>query len=847
MARNEFDKPHFFFNSSASSHEFTSPSRGGGGQVTIPAKDRATHSAHLRQNIQSVANEFSELKQSVPSNELSMGVGIQVEFESFPDVAMAVESLANDPQGIVLHNVKTVELEEGHKTTIATAFVPEGKLSFYQKKLNEYEERRVLSGGRAGDHQKLIDSIKNIKRATFSAIWADDETLLPDDKDENVWWEVWLATPRKPRQTHNHYQEILADFTHLANMAEMVVSEHKLRFPEHTVIQLYTNQRKLEENASLLFRVAEIRFPKVTAEFFAAMPNEEQEEWTEELLQRLNSSTSDESPYVCIIDSGVNVLHPLLAPFSTPSDQRTITEDGDPTDALGHGTGMAGLAIWGDITERLSSSGVEMVEHRLESVKTMRFNGDNADKPLGIVTTNAVSEMEIYKPERSRVFSMSLSSGIGTDRGRPSSWSSAIDMLAVDFSGEGSTPRLFTVCAGNAQLDANVDYPNANYLSDVHDPAQAWNVLTVGAFTEKDQLSFSADLVPLAPKGGLSPYSTTSLGWDKSNAPFKPEVVFEGGNLAKAEDGFCGDEPDLHLLTANNDFSQKQFATTHATSAATALAARFSAQVKAQYSDIWPETVRALTVHSADWTDAMYALISARRGDTIRKSDMVKLVRKVGYGVPNLEKALNSADNSLSMVIQDELQPFIKPRSKDTRTKDMHLHDLPWPQEELLKIGEADVELTVTLSYFVEPNPSSRNVLDKYNYASHQLRFDVKHHGESDAQFMRRINAQAEGDRSDAIEDSNWLIGKQQRHKGSIHKDVWRGSAADLAARGKIAIYPAKGWWKTRKAHERYDSKARYALVVSLSVPEVDVDLYSEVKSIVEAEVATPAVVEVSN
>lgn len=90
MARNEIDKPHFFFNSSASSHEFTSPSRGGGGQVTIPAKDRATHSAHLRQNIQSVANEFSELKQSVPSNELSMGVGIQVEFESFPDVAMAV-------------------------------------------------------------------------------------------------------------------------------------------------------------------------------------------------------------------------------------------------------------------------------------------------------------------------------------------------------------------------------------------------------------------------------------------------------------------------------------------------------------------------------------------------------------------------------------------------------------------------------------------------------------------------------------------------------------------------------------------------------------------------------------
>jgi subtilisin family serine protease len=843
MAQNEFDKPHFFFNSSANSHEFTSPNRGGGGSVTVPAQDRATHSAQLRQNIQTVANELSVLKHSLPLNQLNMGVGIQIEFESYPDVEMAVESLANDTQGIVLHNVKTVELEEGHKTTIATAFVPEGKLSFYQKKLNEYEARRTLANGNAGDHQKLIDSIKIIKRASFSAIWADDETLLPEDKDESVWWEVWLATPRKARQTHNQYQEILADFKHLAILAEMRISEHKLRFPEHTVVQLHTSQRNLEENAALLFRVAEIRFPKVTAEFFAAMPNQEQEEWTEELLQRLSSNTSDESPYVCIIDSGVNVQHPLLAPFSTLSDQRTITDDNDPTDTLGHGTGMAGLAMWGDITERLSSSGEEIVEHRLESVKTMRFNGDNADKPLGIITTNAVSEMEIYKPERSRVFSMSLSSGIGTDRGRPSSWSSAMDMLAVDFSGEGLTPRLFTVCAGNARLDAEVDYPNVNYLNNVHDPAQAWNVLTVGAFTEKDQLSFAADLAPIAPRGGLSPYSTTSLSWDKSNAPFKPEVVFEGGNLAKDGDGFCGGEPDLHLLTTNNDYSQRQFATTHATSAATALAARFSALIKAQYRDIWPETVRALTVHSADWTDAMYALISAQRGARIRKSDMVKLIRKVGYGVPNLEKAMNSADNSLSMVIQDELQPFFKPRSKDTRTKDMHLHDLPWPKEELLRIGEFDVELTVTLSYFIEPNPSSRNVLDKYNYASHQLRFDVKHHGESEAQFMRRINAQSEGDRPDAIEDSNWLIGKQQRHKGSIHKDIWRGSAADLAARGKIAIYPAKGWWKTRKAHEKYNSRARYALVVSLSVPEEDVDLYSEVQSIIETEVATSAVV----
>lgn len=73
----------------------------------------------------------------------------------------------------------------------------------------------------------------------------------------------------------------------------------------------------------------------------------EQREWSDELLKRLNVTFSATSPYVCIIDSGVNVEHPLLSPFTRITDQRTVTEDNDPTDMIGHGTAMAGLAMWG--------------------------------------------------------------------------------------------------------------------------------------------------------------------------------------------------------------------------------------------------------------------------------------------------------------------------------------------------------------------------------------------------------------------------------------------------------------------------------------------------------------------
>jgi hypothetical protein len=241
----------------------------------------------------------------------------------------------------------------------------------------------------------------------------------------------------------------------------------------------------------------------------------------------------------------------------------------------------------------------------------------------------------------------------------------------------------------------------------------------------------------------------------------------------------------------------------------------------------------------------MFQLISAQSSDmSIRKTAMGQLIRMVGFGVPNIQKALKSANNSLSIVIQDELKPFHK-EDGTIKTKDMHLHELPWPVEALQAISEESVELTITLSYFIEPNPSSRNILNKYNYASHQLRFDVKHHGESDSAFQRRINAAAEGDKPETQTDSNWLLGVNNRNKGSIHKDIWRGSAAELAERGKIAIYPANGWWRTRSSHIRWDSTARYSLVVSLSVPDVDVDIYSEVETKISAMVRTSSIISV--
>ena len=495
---------------------------------------------------------------------------------------------------------------------------------------------------------------------------------------------------------------------------------------------------------------------------------------------------------------------------------------------------MVGVALAGDLTPLLEGTASVMLEHRLESVKLLLSPGGSGDpQHHGYVTVEAVARPEIAAPGRLRVFGMAVTAWDDRDRGRPSAWSAAVDSLAADVAGAAAYPRLLVLSAGNIQdPHAWFNYPDSNDTDGVHDPAQAWNSLTVGAFTDRVRITEpdTGDYTSIAPRGGLSPFSTTSLTWEK-HWPLKPDVVLEGGNAAK--DLLSAVTADsLSLLTTHHVPDDRIFTTTCATSAAMALAARLAARIMVVYPRLWPETVRALIVHSAEWTEAMRRSSLPARG-TPTKTHYRRLLQRCGFGVPDLSRALWSVENSLTMVVEERLHPFEREGAKQPKLRDMHLHNLPWPREALEALGGTEVEMRVTLSYFIEPNPSRRGVRSRYRYESHGLRFDAKRPHESVDDFRKRVNAAArdeeEGTPRNRDSDPSWSIGKQGRHRGSLHGDIWRGSAADLASRGCLAVYPAIGWWKTRQALERYDQAARYALVVSIRAPEVDVDLRTEV------------------
>ena len=366
----------------------------------------------------------------------------------------------------------------------------------------------------------------------------------------------------------------------------------------------------------------------------------------------------------------------------------------------------------------------------------------------------------------------------------------------------------------------------------------------MGSYTQLTEVSaeLSETYSPIAGVGELSPFSTTSVLWDKK-WPNKPDVVFEGGNVGIDGSNFATVLDELSILTTDSNPQERLLSSIHATSASTAIASNFAATLSAEYPEMWPETLRGLIVHSAEWPKALWDQFSGN--NRTPKQNRELMLRVNGYGVPNLQRARESASNSLTLIAQEEIQPFCqRDNSNEYRTNDMHLYELPWPREALRDLpGETPVKIDVTLSYFIEPGPGEIGWRDKYRYRSHGLHFDMKKPTETAEEFVTRLNKAAQNDPDGNYGGGSvpWDIGVQNgRTRGSVHRDWWQTNAAEAQQSNVIGIFPRSGWWKDR-SHLRMGAKStRYSLIVTLNVPSVDVDIYTPVSVQLAQRIAIP-------
>lgn len=585
--------------------------------------------------------------------------------------------------------------------------------------------------------------------------------------------------------------------------------------------------------------IAEFRRAPETSDFFIEQNITEQKEWADELSSRLNIVPSNTA--ICILDTGLNNGHPLLKDIADDTAVQTVNSAWGAADQVGHGTEMCGIATFFNLQACLESGKPVEIAHCMESVKIIPTGDSDSNDPelYGDVTRQAVYLAEIENPKVNRVICLAITSDkYNTDDGSPTSWSAEIDNIASGA--HDGTKRLIFVSAGNAypsDLYKSGGYPVTNRVTAVNSPGQSWNAVTVGAYSDSTPIFEKSEYQAVAPKGALSPYSTTSIMWD-SKWPIKPEILCDGGNMIS--DGKVYSESDAtSLLTTAHNIQERLFTTIWGTSSATAQASNIAAKIYEKYPDFWPETVRAIMIHSASWTEDMIAMCEATN-----KTKRGNLLRTCGYGIPSLEKALYTLNNRVNMIIQGELSPYTRLNDGRIGTNEMHIYELPWPKDDLLSLGEKPITVRITLSYFIEPGPGCIGWKDRYRYPSCLLRFDLNNKDEDVEDFKKRINRAARDDEKDSGDGSSgserWYLGKKNRDVGSIHSDIWTGTAADLSQCNHIGIFPAIGWWKERKYLNCYQKKIRYSLVVSLETPDTQIDLYTPIKVQITPPVAPP-------
>ncbi|QDM32862.1 S8 family peptidase [Tardiphaga sp. vice352] len=816
-----FNLPHIDIIAFATAQDYVGEQGGGSGAV----RQRAAHGRRVQDELRVALAAADSGKPTDARLEAPSGIFVEVELR---------RGTSPDALDMKTQDIRTgaVKLNDANNRVIAL-YVPDHARPVLDQILTDYLNGPLSQKGNNPPNKTKVESIEAIRTARLETFWTDAPEALPTGAQDQIWWALWC------------YRDKEADIEDVCTRLELRAADtdRRLYFPEIVVVPVFATRAAIELMLFATGAIAELRRANDTPVFFTDDVEGEQHEWTDGLAERIVWPGA-EAPAVCIFDTGVNRGHSLIEPALATRDMHTLDRDWgtDDHDPSGHGTSMAGMALHGDLTAALADASERRLIHRLESVKLLPPEGFDETEPqsYGILTQAAVALPEIEAPERPRIYCMAVTND-NVSGASASGWSAALDQAAVgrmiaddddEEDEEKERPkRLIIVSAGNVLAETDFTRRRSQDEYPIEDPAQAWNALTVGGYTDLINVRDKGyeDWSAAAAVGELSPHSRTSVTWPQGLSPFKPELVMEAGNRAvnpgRTEILTVG---SLSLLTTGSE-AEMPLVPFEATSAAAAQAARMAARLTAQHPDYWPETIRAMMVHSAEWTEPMLKEL----GETPGKKARYELVRRFGYGVPNFDRANASALNHLALFAQANIHPF--KMHKGRKFNECHYYTLPIPRDMLEKLENEVVEMKITLSYFIDPNPGLSANLDPQRYQSHGLRFDHQRKNESVPRFKLRVNPSEREDprRRPAIEpaDTRWMLGEDSISAGSLHCDVWTGPAIELLNRDTICVKPVNGWWRSRASTEIVNRKSRYALIVTLKARNTELDIYTPVRT----------------
>ncbi|QXP58906.1 S8 family peptidase [Olleya sp. HaHaR_3_96] len=364
-------------------------------------------------------------------------------------------------------------------------------------------------------------------------------------------------------------------------------------------------------------------------------------------------------PTVGIIDTGINTIEPFEGLIVDGGIN--ITRESD-IDVSGHGTLVSGLAIFGqDLPSSVKGSYV--AKCKVLPIKVLHRNNDGIDFPMLLQAIRKAN-----KDKGIRLFNMSLVFSPKKYNEAFSDFAYELDILSHElgvliFISVGNFDPLSLRELLTVDSHSDHDYPNFYYklnsTSPVHTcentnistPSESLNNLSIGALAGNLEEDDNSDITP----NNIYPaYYTRKFHFDyeqKVNTqPFnrnqknknlnKPDLVFDGGDYLRDKSG-------IEVLARPND---NFFRRTAGTSLSTPLITSIAAEIQGVYPDLSVQSIKALLINSASYYKSK-ELPLFEKNETLLK-------KLVGHGIPDREQALLSDNNSITMVIEDQIKPF---------------------------------------------------------------------------------------------------------------------------------------------------------------------------------------------
>lgn len=775
-------KRHFFLGNNIAEARDYKPHRQGFAATELPQRDRQDHADFIKSRYETAVNHAISILDERERMGQPSANGIYVDLEMQHNL---VQDQYAKRDGATIMKVSP-RREDGNVDV--TVFVKKEKKEWLSKKAETYRQHDTPKGH--PQFASMIVPIANVATTDIHSLYtfADEFNAIPDDLIGP--YEIWIY------RNATYYCE---QVKHTLNSIGFRVEANPLDF-ESVAIWLVTGTKsQLQELPFALDYIEGVRPYRQPSVLIGDRVSNR--EWNSLLANSVPLTIDENSVQVGLLDSGVNNAHELLSAALPDDRMSTAINVQDSIDNTFHGTDMAGLILYGDLTDvAYQRRDIEPVSHILSSVKIIE-DGHQTDADFyGAIIEDSINQATDFG---AHIHCMAVTDEDSYD-GTATSSSAALDMSIYN---KGNCDRLVVVSAGNIEsLDVDSeDYLESCKANAVKSPAQAWNALTVGAYTEKTIYNDNSYKAIAAP-GGVSPYSRSSWMWhNKCN---KPEIVMEGGNVVSDQCGDTWSHNEVSLVTTSADLSEPLEAF-QATSAATALAARLAARIKTNNPMLSMLSVRGLMVHAARWTDEMN-----------RIQNLDERMSLCGYGVPDEKLALFSNEKYATYIFENSLVPFVE-MDGSRRYNQLHYYALPWPSEVLSQLGEEKVRMRITLSYYVQPSPSLAGRNNKYRYPSATLHFDVKSATETTEEFLSRHSSN-EGEKTTDNDTSRWNIKQTRRARGTVQSDWIDCTATELADLDQIVVLPNSGWWKERKLRN-VDNLIKYSLIISIETAETEI------------------------